>query len=174
MTSGYQGSKISGSQQCFLTEMAICVVERWKKIMSYRFVPEWTVLFILFFFSPCHICRATVCWDPEILLPWRRDVTTSPLYCPLILWLIEVTILQKRSAERGSNSSVLQRTLDTRETIYYHQANLDNFLFQCKYRCLNLDGHRGRFSPLKYLCNINDKHNCHVEILTVNQRFRGK
>ena len=38
--SGYHGSKISGSQQSFLTEMAICIVERWKKSMGYRFVPE--------------------------------------------------------------------------------------------------------------------------------------
>ena len=27
-----------------------------------------------------HICRTTVCWDPEILLPWQRDVMTSPPY----------------------------------------------------------------------------------------------
>ena len=29
MTSGYYGGKISGTQQSFLTETAICVVERW-------------------------------------------------------------------------------------------------------------------------------------------------
>ena len=32
--------------------------------------------FILFY----HICRTTVCWDPENLLPWQRDVTTLPQY----------------------------------------------------------------------------------------------
>ena len=26
----------------------------------------------------CHIYRTTVCWDLQILLRWRRDVTTSP------------------------------------------------------------------------------------------------
>ena len=31
-----------------------------------------------FFF--CHICRTTACWDPEISLPWQRDVTASPLW----------------------------------------------------------------------------------------------
>ena len=31
MTSGYHGSKFSGSQQSFLTKMAICIVERWEK-----------------------------------------------------------------------------------------------------------------------------------------------
>ena len=31
--------------------------------------------FFVFFF--CRICRTTVCWDPEILLPWQRNVTTS-------------------------------------------------------------------------------------------------
>ena len=30
-----------------------------------------------FFF--CHICRTTLCGDPEILLPWQCDITTSPL-----------------------------------------------------------------------------------------------
>ena len=38
--SGYQGCRISGSQQSFLMEMAICIVERWKKSMGYHFVPE--------------------------------------------------------------------------------------------------------------------------------------
>ena len=33
-----------------------------------------------FFVSFCHICRTTVCWDPKILLPRRRDVTTSSLH----------------------------------------------------------------------------------------------
>ena len=37
--SGYHCSKISGSQQSFLTETAICIVEQWKKSMGYRFVP---------------------------------------------------------------------------------------------------------------------------------------
>ena len=142
--------------------MAICIVERWKKIMSYRFVPEWTALFIFFFFSPCHICRATLCWDPEILLLWERDATTS-LYCPLVLWLVEVTILQKRSSERGSNVSVLQRTLDARGKIYNHQANSENSYSNASIDVCIPSGHRGRFSPLKCLCNINDKHNCHED-----------
>ena len=40
LTSRYHGSKISRSQQFFLTETAICIVERWKKSMGYRFVSE--------------------------------------------------------------------------------------------------------------------------------------
>ena len=40
VTSSYHGSKISGSQQPFLTEAAICIFEQWKKSMGYRFVPE--------------------------------------------------------------------------------------------------------------------------------------
>ena len=58
MTSCYHNSKISESQQSFLTEMAICIVERWKRSMSYHFVPgcshaqEGHVnFFFLFFFS---------------------------------------------------------------------------------------------------------------------------
>ena len=36
----YHDSKISGSQQSFLTETAICIAEWWKKSMGYCFVPE--------------------------------------------------------------------------------------------------------------------------------------
>ena len=38
--SRYHGSKSSGSQQSFLRETATFIVERWKKRMGYRFVPE--------------------------------------------------------------------------------------------------------------------------------------
>ena len=40
MTSGFHSSTISGSQQSFLTETAICIVERWNKSVGYRFVPQ--------------------------------------------------------------------------------------------------------------------------------------
>ena len=50
--------------------------------MGYRFVPECNhaqdsdtcQLVSVFFF--CHICKTTGCRDPEILLPWQRDVIT--------------------------------------------------------------------------------------------------
>ena len=83
VTTGYHGSKISGSQQPFLTEAAICIFEQWKKSMGYRFVPECNhaqgnnTLFFLHFF--CHICMTTACCDPEILLPWQLVVKTSPI-----------------------------------------------------------------------------------------------
>ena len=38
--SRYHASKSSGSQQSFLRETATFIVERWKKRMGYRFVPE--------------------------------------------------------------------------------------------------------------------------------------
>ena len=158
---------------------------RWPFALSNDARKVWAIVLFLsvimkfihvnfFVFFSCHICRATVCWYPEILLPWQRDATTSPLYCPVILWLVEVIILQKRSGERGSNSSVLQRTLDARGKIYNHQTNLDNSYSNASIDVCTSSSHRGQFSPLKYLCNINDKHNCHVEILNANQRFRGK
>ena len=37
MTSRYHGSKISDTQQPFLTEMAICIVKRWIKSTGYSF-----------------------------------------------------------------------------------------------------------------------------------------
>ena len=36
----YHGGKIPKSQQSPLIETAICIVERWKKSMGYRFVLE--------------------------------------------------------------------------------------------------------------------------------------
>ena len=53
----YHGSKISGSQQSFLTETAICIVERCKKNMDYCFVVQsykgksWISIFSFFFLS---------------------------------------------------------------------------------------------------------------------------
>ena len=41
------------------------------------------VIHVIFF---CHICRTTVCWDPDLLLPWQRDVTSSLLYPRLNLF----------------------------------------------------------------------------------------
>lgn len=74
----------SGSQQTFFAKMAIWSIERWKNTMGYRFVPEWNHALeshICQYFSFfCHICRITICWDPDILIPWQRDVMTSPLY----------------------------------------------------------------------------------------------
>ena len=40
VTSRYHGGKISRSQQFFLTETAISVVERWKKSLGYCFAPS--------------------------------------------------------------------------------------------------------------------------------------
>ena len=54
VTSCDHGSKISGSQQSFLTEMAIGIVERWKKSMGSRLrnhaQESHTSLFFRFFF----------------------------------------------------------------------------------------------------------------------------
>ena len=75
----YYGSRISGSKQSFLTEAAICSVKQWKKSMGYHFVPEWKLCtgnsyLSIFFFR--RTCRTTVCQNPDILVPWQRDVTT--------------------------------------------------------------------------------------------------
>ena len=56
VTSHYHSRKRSGTQQSFLTEIAICIVERWKKSMVYYFVSQCnhaqksnTCQFFLFF-----------------------------------------------------------------------------------------------------------------------------
>ena len=71
------------SGQSFLSEIAICIVERWKKSMTYSFVPESNHhtsrhVKVFVFFST--IYRTTFCRDPKIFLPWQRDETTSSLY----------------------------------------------------------------------------------------------
>ena len=54
--SRYHGSKILGPRQFFMTETAICIVERWKKSMGYHFDPqcnhaqESCMSFLSFFF----------------------------------------------------------------------------------------------------------------------------
>ena len=65
-----------------LTEMAICIVERWKKVwptalflsaIMYREVVHVIFIFCFRFFF--RICRTMFCWDPKIIL-LQRDVTS--------------------------------------------------------------------------------------------------
>ena len=75
VTSHFYRSKISGSQYSFLTEMAICIVERRKKSMGYRFLLECNRAqeshnvnsFVFFSVMVCSESR-----------PWLHDVKTSP------------------------------------------------------------------------------------------------
>ena len=70
VTPRYHGSKISGSQQSFL----------WATVLLMSAIMQKKVTHVNFFaFFSCHICRTTVCWDPQILLQWQDDVTTTPL-----------------------------------------------------------------------------------------------
>ena len=47
------------------------------RVPSYTGKTAYMTFFVSFLFFFCHICRTSVCWDPGILLPWQRDVTTS-------------------------------------------------------------------------------------------------
>ena len=51
----------------------------WATNLSLSTILHRKVMTIFMLFS-CHICKTTICSVPEILLPWQRDVTTSP-YC---------------------------------------------------------------------------------------------
>ena len=62
VTSRYNGGKISRSQQSFLTETAICIVERWKKSLGYRFASECNHAQESHTCQCCpRICGTTVC-----------------------------------------------------------------------------------------------------------------
>ena len=52
-------------------------------------------------FSFCPIFRTTVCWDPEILLPWQRDVTTSLCRHRLMLCVQDSGIAWGQSLQVG-------------------------------------------------------------------------
>ena len=85
MTSGYHDSKFSGSQQSFLTETAICIVERWRKSMGYRFVLAFNHAQESYACQPfCYFLSYLQDHGfVEIQKPWqprKRDLTTSPLY----------------------------------------------------------------------------------------------
>ena len=60
MSSRYNCSNISGSQQYFLTETVLCIVERWKKRMGYRVQSRKGKSRMSIFSFFCHICRTTV------------------------------------------------------------------------------------------------------------------
>ena len=60
-TSSYHGSKLSGSHS-FLTETVICVFERWKEIVSYRFVSECN-----------HVKESHTCQSFTFLLSYLQD-----------------------------------------------------------------------------------------------------
>ena len=93
VTSHFYRSKISGSQYSFLTEMAICIVERRKKSMGYRFLLECNRAqeshnvnsFVLFSVMVCSESR-----------PWLHDVKTSPTepshYQLPIVQIIRITV----------------------------------------------------------------------------------
>ena len=80
VTSHSHGSIFSGSLQSLLTETVKVRLNDWRKVWAtvlfLRAVIH--VSFLVVFF--CRMCIITVYWDPEILLPWQTDETTSPLH----------------------------------------------------------------------------------------------
>ena len=52
----------------------------WATVLFLTAIMKRKVVLVNFFILFCQICRTTVCWDPENLLPWQLDVTSSPLY----------------------------------------------------------------------------------------------
>ena len=92
----------------FLTETAIRIGWATVLILSaimHRKAIDVNFSRVFFFFG--HICRARVCWDPEILLPWQRDATASPLYSShsdILLFLSKQVYFQN-----SSNTTICQK-----------------------------------------------------------------
>ena len=107
--------------------------------MGYRFVPECnhaqethTSQFFRFFF--CHICRTTVCSDPDILLPcMMRDVTTYLLYSPFFSTIISGPCYwpPNRWPLSGGPTVMLLLLL----TYYTSRSRGDTPLFSVKFCC---------------------------------------
>ena len=91
VTPRYHGSKISGSQQSFLTETAICIVKQWKKSMgyilflsaiTYRKLIHANSLFVCLFSSIfagqqfIEIIRSC-----DTMLTWRNDFSSLEAIC---------------------------------------------------------------------------------------------
>ena len=127
VTSHYHGSTISGSEQSFLTEMAISIVKQWRKSMGYCFVlnlqsctgKSYVPIF-------CHICRTTVCWDPEMLLPWQHEILSSPFYWTSLIMLLckNLVMVWKRQVAIShwvpqKHSSEDNRQIADRNAVYF-------------------------------------------------------
>ena len=94
MMSHYHSGKISGTQQSVLTEMAICIVERWKKSMVYYFVSEYTgksymsiffVFFSVILARPQFVEIHKICHYGNMTL--RILLSISAQYNALVTWL---------------------------------------------------------------------------------------
>ena len=85
----------------------------WKKFLDLKDVSKQRLgvnFFFFFFLSARYICMATVCWHAEILLPWQRDVTASPLYSShldILLFLSQQVYFQN-----SLNTTIFQKRLE--------------------------------------------------------------
>ena len=56
----------------------------WATTLFLSSIMHRKVIQVKHFIFFCHIRRIMACWDPEILLPQQRGITTSPLYYLLL------------------------------------------------------------------------------------------
>ena len=72
-------NNISGGRRSFVLSNDRGKV--WATVLFLNAIMHRKFIHVNFFvFFLCYISSTgTVCWDPEMLLPWQRDVTTSPL-----------------------------------------------------------------------------------------------
>ena len=105
VTSRYHGSRISGSQQSFLTETAICIVEREKKRMGYSLFLSATMNRRVIHVNSLFVCLSFSIFAGQqfieiirscaTMLTWRNDVPRGGggtaiygLYRYLPLWRV--------------------------------------------------------------------------------------
>ena len=106
MTSRYRGSKISGSQQPFLTEMVISIVERWKRSMDYVLHAEESHSCQFFRFLQPYL------QDNGLLRSW--NFATIEKLNALRLWLVPspLSALRSRASRRAGVGGKEERKKD--------------------------------------------------------------
>ena len=105
---------MSGSQQPFFTKTAICSIERWKNSMGCRFVPECNhalenTYMSIFFVSMPNLQDHNL--DPDILIPWQREVMTSPLYWDIFFFALSSYCKLRPSGVKSRKSGEARREL---------------------------------------------------------------
>ena len=117
VTSRYHGSKISGSQQSFLTETAICIIERWKKSMGYSLFLSLTMHREVIHVKSLFVCLFSSIFAGQqfmeitrscaTMLTWRNDFSSLEAICSYSLtWAARGSTVKRKTKEITISNAV--------------------------------------------------------------------
>ena len=101
----YHGSQISGSQQSFLTEAAICIIKDkrkiWATVLLLSAIMHSKVIHVKIFFSfSAIIVDHGLLRSQKILLPWQHDLT--------IIFLLSISSTTNSKVGKGAHEPKAQ------------------------------------------------------------------